>query len=46
MHDNEFTDNAVGISYDTENDHVNAPGAPRPSRTTGSYNNFDVTPPI
>jgi hypothetical protein len=25
MHDNEFTDNSIGISYDTENDHVNAP---------------------
>ncbi|HET6304236.1 MAG TPA: right-handed parallel beta-helix repeat-containing protein [Myxococcota bacterium] len=43
MHDNEFTDNAVGISYDTENDHVNAPQ--RASLVEDNWihhNNFDV----
>jgi hypothetical protein len=43
MHDNEFTDNAIGISYDTENDHVNAPQ--RASLIENNWihhNNFDV----
>ncbi len=43
MHDNEFTDNAVGISYDTENDHVNPPQ--RASLIEGNsihHNNFDI----
>ncbi len=43
MHDNEFTDNAVGISYDTENDHVNPPQ--RASLVENNWihhNNFDV----
>jgi hypothetical protein len=43
MHDNEFTDNAVGISYDTENSHVNPPQ--RASLIENNWihhNNFDV----
>ena len=43
MHDNEFTDNAIGISYDTENDHVNPPQrASLIERNWVHHNNFDV----
>ncbi len=43
MHDNEFTDNAVGISYDTENDHVNPPQrASLIEHNWIHHNNFDV----
>jgi hypothetical protein len=43
MHDNEFTDNAIGISYDTENDHVNPPQrASLIERNWIHHNNFDV----
>ncbi len=43
MHDNEFTDNAIGISFDTENSHVNAPQrASLIERNWIHHNNFDV----
>ncbi len=43
MHDNEFTDNGIGLSYNTQNDHVNAPQrASLIERNHIHHNNFDV----